>query len=441
MSPRGAALLLRRPARTAKSAGLAWLVLWSAFSALQASASPDHVGLEHIIPSTPLAILERSSGRSYASKIDQYTPWHGGRREQFYNKEVGGADSRTTYGIPGGVANGNDYNLVGENVGEVVQDHYFERNAFNLSQARNRLAVTTLGPLVIFGGGNAGRNGAQEELASSRVDILTIQHDNMGQLNTLESGEFLSESREDLVAVSTNGQALFAGGQSTNAKLHRYSSVVDIYDLASGLWSQSSLAQPRAALAATTLGNYAFFAGGVTGTEAETYYSDFVDIYNKDKNPKEEIAKLSQQRGHLAAASVNNTFCGTGCNGYVIFAGGFSRSRYTELDPVAFSDRVDIYDPTTKVFTRASLSLGRGMLAGASVGSKVIFAGGISNDGPSDRIDIWDSLTNTWSIAALSQKRWGLVGVTMDCPARRLAVFSGGLATGGFSRWHLEGQR
>lgn len=395
--------------------------------------SPDLVGLEHIIPSTPIALLDRTAGRSAALKIDQYTQWYGPRKERYYSVQAAGAERyRTVFGLPGGVANGNDYNLAGENVGEIVQNVHFGRNAMTLSEGRSRLAVVSLGQQVLFAGGNGGRSGLQEELASTRVDILNICENNFGCLNTFTHEELLSEGREDLVGVASNGQALFAGGLRTLNKLFLYSATVDIYDQASNKWTVDSLSQARAALAAAAVKNMSFFGGGVTGIESETYYTDTVDIYNKDADPQWTVAKLSQQRGHLAATS---------CNGMILFGGGFYLGRYTDADAVGFSDRVDVYDPSTKKWTATSLSEGRGKLAAAAVGTKAVFAGGISEDGPSSVIDIYDTATGLWTVAALSQRRSGLVGVSMDCPGRRLAIFVGGLATGGFSRWHLEGQR
>src|SRR5207237_9654119 len=71
---------------------------------------------------------------------------------------------------------------------------------------------------------------------------------------------------------------------------------------------------------------------------------------------------------------------------------------------------VDIYDSATGQWSTAALSDARWQLRVATVGSKVLFAGG-TTDGTFNEaaatatVDIYDAATGEWSTAALSQAR------------------------------------
>jgi Kelch motif len=83
----------------------------------------------------------------------------------------------------------------------------------------------------------------------------------------------------------------------------------------------------------------------------------------------------------------------------VLFAGGAS-NNFQDV-----SDIVDIYDATTGLWTMANLSQPRHALTSVTLGTKVFFAGGNSGGSDSSRVDIYDSQTNNWSTAELSEPR------------------------------------
>ena len=105
-------------------------------------------------------------------------------------------------------------------------------------------------------------------------------------------------------------------------------------------------------------------------------------------------ATLGQGRSSLTAASVGNK---------VIFAGGNNG---------ASSGFVDVYDTSTDTWSTTSLSKDRYELASAVAGGKAFFAGGYSDVGTTHRneVDIYYSATNTWSTATLSVGRSYLTG-------------------------------
>ena len=72
---------------------------------------------------------------------------------------------------------------------------------------------------------------------------------------------------------------------------------------------------------------------------------------------------------------------------------------------------VDIYDNVLNIWSSASLSVARCLLAGAAVGSKAIWAGGLNNAGAAvNAIDIYDLATKLWTTSALHTARWYLNG-------------------------------
>lgn len=92
----------------------------------------------------------------------------------------------------------------------------------------------------------------------------------------------------------------------------------------------------------------------------------------------------------LAAASAGSK---------IVFAGGSSSTA-------SYSKTVDIYDVSTNTWTTAQLSEGRAGLAGAGYRNKIYFGGGGSaSSNASTTVDIYDVTTNTWTTSNLPQGR------------------------------------
>ena len=99
---------------------------------------------------------------------------------------------------------------------------------------------------------------------------------------------------------------------------------------------------------------------------------------------------LSQTRGMMAIASAGTK---------IVFAGG-------EGNGVGVSTRVDIFDFVANTWTTAELSQARYGIASTVIGNKIFFAGGYKDaNRTSSRVDIYDVVANTWSTAELSQNR------------------------------------
>lgn len=201
----------------------------------------------------------------------------------------------------------------------------------------------------------------------------------------------LSAPRGKLAATSVHDLILFAAGDDGPGT--SAGNVVDIYNATSGTWTSASLNLWRYNLAAASAGGLAFFAGGGRFSNAIGNYALYsdVNVYDPATNSWSTM-HLSQRRQWLAGTSVGSQ---------VLFAGGSPIAG----PPFGTSNRVDIYDTATQVWSQAALSVPRTRLTAASSGNIAVFAGGRASSGPSAVVDIYDGTTGTWSTASLSVAR------------------------------------
>jgi len=122
------------------------------------------------------------------------------------------------------------------------------------------------------------------------------------------------------------------------------------------------------------------------------------------------LTQLSAERTAPALATVGTR---------VLFAGGTIKQAPFKYAP---SDAVDIYDGATGAWTTAHLSQARSDIAVAVLGSRVLFAGGSADGGPSAVVDIYDADTGAWSTRHLSEPRTAVGAVMVG----GTAIFAGG---------------
>ncbi|MEP7318929.1 MAG: kelch repeat-containing protein [Panacibacter sp.] len=201
----------------------------------------------------------------------------------------------------------------------------------------------------------------------------------------------LSQGRNAIKVASVKNFAYFGGGQYGPFTDPVYTKNVDAYDFISNTWTLKKLSKAREVGAAASVSNKILFAGG---RDALNMYNT-VDIFNVVTGTV-TTAKLSKARTNISVGVNGNK---------VVFAGGwyfdFNYNRPA-------SDAVDIYDAATGTWSTATLSQKRQDMSVASVGTKIVFAGGIPNSGGTNKVDIYDVSTNTWSVAALSAQRSGM---------------------------------
>jgi len=200
----------------------------------------------------------------------------------------------------------------------------------------------------------------------------------------------LSEGRRGMSVAWAGNKILFAGGwNSSNAP----SSAVDIYDITAQTWSKSKLSVPRTNMAAIVLGNKIYFAGGYTTAFA---VSSRIDVYDDSSNSWSAI-ELNEPKANLTAAAVGSKIMFTGGNNIDTLTYNFTNNS---------SNKVEIYNTSTNVWTTEILSISRTGMAATTAGSKIYFAGGFIWDlQVYDQIDIYDNTSNTWSTSAMKERK------------------------------------
>jgi hypothetical protein len=248
--------------------------------------------------------------------------------------------------------------------------------------------------IALFGGGINGTY-------SSIVDIYNAT----SKIWTTSS---LLVARYDLAASSVKDIVLFGGGYP-----FYYIALVEMYNTTSGTWSTSLLSQARNYLVATSVGDIALFGGGYNGTSV----SSVIDIYDATSSMW-TTALLSQGRCGLAATSVNEV---------VLFGGGCNSMDGYLCE--SWTNRVDIYYAANTTWTTYSLSLARYYLAATSVKDIALFGGGcVANSEPSEChstsyvVDIYNTTSSEWLTARLFQPRSTLVAISVN----NIVLFGGG---------------
>jgi hypothetical protein len=269
----------------------------------------------------------------------------------------------------------------------------------HLSVARTGPSAASAAGSVFFAGGYSG--------GVFKADVDIFDNVTFARRTDLPLGE----PRTVTPGASLPTAVFFGGGSSTVR-----SSMVDIYDKAGGSWvhdtSQRLPAGPRADLGEAGAAGKVYFAGGSTNSSPQT---NLVEIYNYASRTWASDT-LSEARTTPAAATVGNL---------VLFAGGGGASGP--------SDMVDIFDASTGSHTSGHwLSVARNNISAATAGSKVYFAGGGANPF-SDVIDVYDATTRMWSVEHLAIPRTSFAAAG----AGNEALFAGGAAysypTGGLT--------
>jgi hypothetical protein len=211
----------------------------------------------------------------------------------------------------------------------------------------------------------------------------------------------LSDPRSPSVAAA-GSKIVFAGGANrVEDDCQTWcntlpSAAIDIYDVNTRAWSVAQLSQPRQGIGALGCGNKIFLAGG---SNYELWFNNGivynnVDIYDASTNTW-TIAFLSQARTCVTAASLGNK---------VLFAGGTENGGDG-------TTRVDIYDINSNTWSTAELSAPRYAMDVVVDGSKIYFVGGEDWQDVYSNIDIYDVSTNSWSTSELEQPYYAITDV------------------------------
>jgi hypothetical protein len=225
----------------------------------------------------------------------------------------------------------------------------------------------------------------------------------------------LAVSRSMFEVVAAGEKVYIGGGKYGSFADPQYTKTVDVYDNATDTWSTLNLKVQREVGGSGTIGNKVFFAGGTGRSDISgpVYMYNTVDIFDVTTNAR-TTGKLSQKRSNIAVGAAANK---------IVFAGGWYWNPYYMT---VQSNRADIYDVTTGVWTRYTLSAKREDMAVAVIGNKIIFAGGWGVAGPTNKVDIYDAATNVWTTGNLSLARYAMQSTVIGDQA----FFAGGVGGG-----------
>jgi PKD repeat protein len=223
----------------------------------------------------------------------------------------------------------------------------------------------------------------------------------------------LSVSRGMVRTASIDNKIYFGGGKYGSFADPLYTKNVDVYDAVTNSWSTLMLSKNREVGGVGATAGKIVFAGG-TGRQdisGPVYMYATADIFDAASGVR-TTGKLSKARSNIAAGASGNK---------IVFGGGwFWDFNYNVL----MSNAVDIYDVSSNTWTKTTLSKGRENIAVAVTGTKIIFAGGIANNGiVVKNVDIYDVSNGTWSTTNLPTARYGLKSVVVA----ENAYFAGGM--------------
>jgi hypothetical protein len=258
---------------------------------------------------------------------------------------------------------------------------YGQWTATNLSEAKEAMGAAELPGSNTFW--FAGGWGDADE--TNKVEIYNAESDTW-------TFSAMSQARSWPAGLAYKDHIFFAGGMfwSTTGQA---TSRVDIWNNLDSQWTTAELSVPRFSISAVGIGDKALFAGGANFNQNSV--SSTVDIYDFTTGHW-TTAELSGPRAAMGSAVVE-----TPDGPIALFGGGMSK-----INGPHATDLVEIYHANTGTWSTATLSQPRTHLSATTVGHKVIFAGGITNDNVlSDRVDIYDAFTGEWRTASLSVPR------------------------------------
>ena len=268
------------------------------------------------------------------------------------------ANGSKVFVIKTGEGPSNEVNIIDTKTGTVSTAY--------LSQARSDIALGSVDQLVFFAG------------SGSRIDIYNVETE-------VWSTAELSVPRSFSVCGTIGHKLFIAGGISSSAASNR----VDIFDAETELWDTASLSVARGMMAVAQVGDDLIFAGGGV---PDFVYFDAIDIYHSNTGTWSSH-QLSQQ-------VFANTLRGAVSGNKALFTGG------------DLPTNVDIYDAVTGLWDTLYAPGSHQLNPVVANGNKVFFAGGLNNF--AGEVDIYDVSSGTWSSGGyLSVQRYYAAGASV----------------------------
>lgn len=219
-------------------------------------------------------------------------------------------------------------------------------------------------------------------------------------------------SRAMIEVVSSGDKVMFAGGKYGYFADPQYTKTVNVYNATTNTWTTWNMGTAREVGGAAAIGGKAVFAGGTGRSDiaGPVYMYNKVDIFDVATGTRTS-GKLSKGRSNIAAGAAGNK---------IVFAGGWYWDMMYSVLP---ANTVDIYDVTTGIWTKTTLSKKRENIAVAVIGDKILFAGGTGSMGAVTNVDIYNTTTNTWTVSYMPSANDGMKSVVIGTDA----FFAGGI--------------
>lgn len=256
-----------------------------------------------------------------------------------------------------------------------------------LSKNREVGAAVALGNKVVFAGGRGSPNVGTPQKIYNTVDIFDAVTGTKTTAN-------LSKARTSIAAGASGTKMVFAGGWNWDALYNMVpNSNVDIYDVTTGVWTQSSLMSKRYDICAAVVGNKIIFAGGFGNVGASTD----VDVYDVSTGTWITTSMPTARYGLKAVVVGDNAY----------FCGGVA-------DPEV--NAVDVYNAVSNTWATIYMPTAVAGFSMSVISGKIYFAGGLTSGSSTytDIVQIFDPATIKWTTDYLSIARSNVAAITCD---------------------------
>ena len=203
------------------------------------------------------------------------------------------------------------------------------------------------------------------------------------------------------ISVAAAGNKILFAGGFLASSVIPEKSRVDIYDFSNNTWSTAELSEARYDMGVAVHQNKIFFAGGTYSSSSLLALPTW----------RIDIYNASTNSWTVDSLSVARPPIGASVGDKVIFAGG------ALWDFNSVSATADVYHTTGHIWSPAKLSFGRKIYAATTIGTKAFFAGGeYPNDGLTSNIDTYDASSETWTKSSFSppfDRGWAPCGIAV----------------------------
>ncbi len=204
----------------------------------------------------------------------------------------------------------------------------------------------------------------------------------------------LTISRTMIEVVSYGDKVYFGGGKYDYFADPQYTKTVNVYNNVTNAWTTLNMGTAREVGGAGAINNKIVFAGGTGRTDiaGPVYMYNKADIFDATTGARTN-GKLSKARTNIAVGAAAYK---------IVFAGGWYWDMMYSMVP---ANTVDIYNTSTGIWSKTTLSSKRDNVSAASVGNKIIFAGGTGNMGDVNKVDVYDAVTGTWVTSLMPEAK------------------------------------